>query len=536
MCSRRCGRRGVRPEWRGAGLWWLIAVALLLSGLAGVGWRAQAKDQVRPIAATALWDGGAYFNLRSAPNTQSSVLGQVQPGAKLIVLSSVQGEQEDGNPWWYRVRLARTTGFVSSNAVDVLAAVATPWVAVATDDGDLGTTSVTAYRSPHTDATVAASFPLGAQFTVSGQRLGDALYAGNGIWYRVTEGTLPPVYLYSAYLKFVRWGVTPPPQPSLTAAAAVAIDARTGQILYRLHASKRRRPASTVKIMTALVALSRRSPSTRMTVPAGVDTVTTDVGGSAMGLAPGESFTLHDLLYGMLLPSGNDAAYTIAQDVAGSQRAFVAAMNDMARRLRLLQTHFTNPTGLDDVGEYISALDLARLARYALARQPLFARIVRTESYNIRATARHPAFTLQNLNQLLGSYPGAEGVKTGTTPDAGENLVAEATRSGHQVIAVVLGATDRYADAPALLDYAFATYPAAPAVTPAPTTSPTHTATPSPARTASATAARRASASATRTPSPTRTPSRTPARARTPSPTRTVSATPTPRTTATPRS
>jgi D-alanyl-D-alanine carboxypeptidase (penicillin-binding protein 5/6) len=459
-----------------------MAAALLVSCTVGLGSFVRARADSRSIAAVALWDaGGTYFNLRSAPNTRASVLGQIQLGARLIVLSSVQGEQEDGNPWWYRVRVGKTTGFVSSNAVDVLQDVAMPWVAVATDDGDPTTTSVIAYRGPQTSASPAASFALGARFTVTGQSQGEAVFAGNSTWYQLTEGALPPVYVYSAYLKFVQWGVAQPPQPSLSAAAAIAIDARTGRILYHLQDTLHRLPASTAKIMTALVALSRRSPAARMSVPAGVDTVTTAVDGSAMGLAPGETFTLHDLLYGMLLPSGNDAAYTIAQDVAGSQSAFVAAMNGMARQLGLRQTHFTNPTGLDDAGEYTTALDLAHLAQQALARQPLFARIVRTETYTIPATAQHPAFSLQNLNQLLGAYPGAEGVKTGTTPQAGENLVGAATRFGHQAIVVVLGSSDRFADATALLDYAFATLPSsarhAAAKTPAVTRSPTARAT-----------------------------------------------------------
>jgi len=208
--------------------------------------------------------------------------------------------------------------------------------------------------------------------------------------------------------------------------------------------------------MTALVALKRLALSARLRAPDDVLSVTTDVGGSSMGLQPGETLPLSDLLYGMLLPSGNDAAYTIAQGIAGSQARFAALMNATAAQLGLRDTHYTNPTGLDEAREYTSAIDLARLARYTLRHAPFIATIVRTQAYTIDAGPGHPAFALHSLDQLLGSYPGADGVKTGTTAQAGQNLVAAATRQGHQVIAVVLDATDRYADATALLDHAFA--------------------------------------------------------------------------------
>ncbi|HWE64349.1 MAG TPA: SH3 domain-containing protein [Chloroflexota bacterium] len=436
----------------------LMVSAVLVGCLDRTAWSMAAGGHAPSLPALASWYGaGTYYYLRAAPSMQAPVLGQVAQNTALLILSSVQGEAEDGNPWWYQVRIQRSTGYLSSNAVAVAGSTRHPWIAIATNNGDSTATEVEAYRGPHASDPLAAHFALGARFTVLGQVTGDAVEPESAVWYLVADGRLPAIYIYSPMLKFTGWGTTAPPRPLLSAVAAIAIDVRTGRMLFQLQASVHRRPASTAKIMTALVALRRRRPSARLMVPDGVASVTTDVGGSAMGVTPGQVFTLHDLLYGLLLPSGNDAAYTIAQDIAGSQAAFVSLMNATAARLGLHHTHFTNTTGLDDVGEYTTAADLARLARYVLSHEPLFAAIVRTRTYALPATAGHPAFSLQNLNQLLGTYPGAQGVKTGTTPQAGQNLVAAATRLRHQVLVVVLGSADRYTDGASLLDYAFAT-------------------------------------------------------------------------------
>lgn len=437
-----------------------LLVALMLTSwfdLARTGRPALA--QASTLAATATWSGGGqYYFLRAGPASTAPVVGRVVPGTPLTILSGVPGSNEGGNPWWYRVAVGQLTGYVSSNAVAEIEDVGRPWVAVVTSDGDPAAASVTAYRAPYLTAPTAARYPTGAHLPVEGMQRGDELESGDATWYRIAEGALPPVYVYSSYLKFAGWGTVAAAPPLLTAASAVAMDARTGRVMFSLNGASLRRPASTVKIMTALVALSRLPPSRLLPVPGDVQSVTTEVGGSSMGILPGETLSMHDLLYGMLLPSGNDAAYTIAQNVAGSQAAFVQLMNARAARLGLHHTHFTNATGLDEVGEHTSAEDLARLARYALWHSDLFSEIVRTATYAIAADRYHPPFLLHNLNQLLGSYPGADGVKTGTTPGAGENLIGAATRSHHRVLVVVLGATDRYGDATALLDYAFATW------------------------------------------------------------------------------
>ncbi|MBU0494508.1 MAG: D-alanyl-D-alanine carboxypeptidase [Chloroflexi bacterium] len=236
--------------------------------------------------------------------------------------------------------------------------------------------------------------------------------------------------------------------PVLTAGASLLADAATGQVLYAHNADTPRPPASLTKVMTALLALDEGQGALTETVriPAGIQTP-----GTSAGLAPGEALTLEDLLYGLLLPSGNDAARAVALHIGGTEEAFVAQMNARAASLQMTGTHFANPHGLDDPTHLSTATDLLILTRAAL-RYPTFAHIVATPTY---AVAGHE---WENRNQLLTQYPGADGVKTGTTDAAGECLIASASRDGHRLIAIVLGSTDRYADAQALLDYGFAEY------------------------------------------------------------------------------
>ena len=173
-----------------------------------------------------------------------------------------------------------------------------------------------------------------------------------------------------------------------------------------------------------------------------------------MNLLPGERLTVEQLLYGLLLPSGNDAAYTLAQAISGSQGAFVRLMNKKAVALGLRNTHFADAYGLDRAGAYSTAADIATLAEVFL-KVPILARIVATAHHTISSTAQHQPFDLENTNALLTSLPGVYGVKTGTTSAAGQCLVAaQRTANGHHLLAVVLGSTDRYADTTALLDYA----------------------------------------------------------------------------------
>jgi D-alanyl-D-alanine carboxypeptidase len=234
--------------------------------------------------------------------------------------------------------------------------------------------------------------------------------------------------------------------PGISAPAAVIYDVDAGQFLLERNAHQRRPPASLTKIATALVALRRLNLSQTVTVGDEVQ-----VEGMRIGLVPGDTLTVEALLYGTLLNSGNDAAAALAVAAAGSQERFVEEMNALAAELGLQDTHFVNPHGLDSAGHYSSAYDLALLANAALAN-PTFAAIVAAPAKELDGWQFH------TTNQLLGAYPGVDGVKTGTTDDAGECLVASATRHGHRVLTVVLGSTDRYADTRALLDFYYGHY------------------------------------------------------------------------------
>jgi len=234
--------------------------------------------------------------------------------------------------------------------------------------------------------------------------------------------------------------------PEVTAQAAIVSDVTSGQILAEKNAHQQLAPASTTKIATALVALQRGQLEEQVTVHESAL-----IGGAKMGLSPGQVVTLEELLYGLLLRSGNDAATAIAQHIGGSVDGFVEMMNQEAEDLGLTDTHFVNSHGLDAPDHYSSAYDLMMIARQALA-DPTFAEIVSTQEYTFRGRR------LSTRNELLGNYLGADGVKTGTTSGAGECLVASATREGHQVLVVVLGSEDRYGDASTLLDYYFDNY------------------------------------------------------------------------------
>jgi D-alanyl-D-alanine carboxypeptidase len=233
--------------------------------------------------------------------------------------------------------------------------------------------------------------------------------------------------------------------------AAAVIEAECGAVLYQMNGRSRLPPASLTKIMTALIVAERADPDdvVRITVNGPELSLATD--STVMGIEPGQRLTVRDLLYGLLLRSGNDAALQLAQYAAGTVPRFVEMMNERAAELGLSDTHFTNPHGLDDPQLYTSALDIARLGGELLAR-PELAEIVRTRAYQPGWDG--PA--LENMNLLLGFYPGAVGVKTGYTDLAGQTIVAAASREGRTVIVSVLGSTfDIYADAAALLDWAF---------------------------------------------------------------------------------
>ncbi len=244
-----------------------------------------------------------------------------------------------------------------------------------------------------------------------------------------------------------------PPPPHLGASAAILMDYRTGQVLYEQNGYRRRSPASTTKIMTAILAL--KYGNLNRIVRVSLHAAATP--GSSMHLRAGQKYTLGDLLQGLLLRSGNDAATAIAETVSGTEAKFAVLMNQEAARLGARNTRFVNPHGLTIVGHYSSAHDLALLSRYAF-HDPRFARIVGSKAAVATELSRGQKVLMRSTNRLLWYYPGIDGVKTGTTNAAGPCLVASASRNGWRLIAVVLNSPDRWGDAPALLDYGFANY------------------------------------------------------------------------------
>jgi D-alanyl-D-alanine carboxypeptidase len=235
--------------------------------------------------------------------------------------------------------------------------------------------------------------------------------------------------------------------PRIAARGAIVVDRRSGRVLWALHPHRRLPIASTTKIMTAVLALDHLRANTIVRVSPTV----TRVPLVKEGLRPRERVRAWKLLDGLLMYSGNDDALALAIASAGTRRAFIARMNDEARTLGLRDTHFASPSGVIDRENYSSAWDLAALARYAL-RNPRFRRIVRTRIAHVPWSPPTYEKVYLNKNALLGSYRGADGVKTGWTTLAGHCLVASATRGGRSAIVVVLHDGNAYGDARRLLD------------------------------------------------------------------------------------
>lgn len=236
---------------------------------------------------------------------------------------------------------------------------------------------------------------------------------------------------------------------SITADSAVLMDAHTGQVLFAKNAYEPRPPASTTKIATALVALEMGKLDEIVTV----SEKAASVGESSMYLVPGEKLTLEQLLTGALVRSGNDACVAIAEHVVGSEELFARLVTGRARFLGATDTSFVNSNGLPARGHFSSAYDLALLTRYALL-DPTFREIIGTR-FTIIQGQGHWVHNLTNTNKLLWEYPGATGVKTGTTNEAGQCLVASAIRNGRCLISVVLHSDNRYKDTIKLLEYGF---------------------------------------------------------------------------------
>lgn len=241
--------------------------------------------------------------------------------------------------------------------------------------------------------------------------------------------------------------------PSVKADAAILMDAKTGEVLFAHNIHKRCPPASTTKIMTAILTIE----SGRLDETAEISLKAAGTGGSSMHLFAGQHITLRELLTGLMLRSGNDAAVALAQHLGGSESAFVSMMNAKAQSLGAVNSRFANPHGLTAPNHYSTAFDLAWMARYALA-DATFASIVSTRETSIDwfdRRGREKDVNLRNTNKLLWMLEDADGVKTGTTGDAGPCLVASATRGNQRLISVVLHDHSRWYDSMQLLKYGF---------------------------------------------------------------------------------
>lgn len=232
--------------------------------------------------------------------------------------------------------------------------------------------------------------------------------------------------------------------PIISAKGAIIMDADSNVILFSKNPDLRFSTASTTKIMTALAALDYFKLPDILTVKQATDE------GSVLGLQEGEAMTFENLLYALLLPSANDAALTISQNYPGGKDAFLVKMNEKAQKLSLYNTHYSDPAGLEDFGDYTTAADLARLASFAV-KNPNFKRIVATKEKIITDVNGVSVYNLENLNKLLG-IDGVNGVKTGYTQEAGQVLVTSKIEKGKTIIIVVMGSEDRFADTQKLIN------------------------------------------------------------------------------------
>ncbi len=240
------------------------------------------------------------------------------------------------------------------------------------------------------------------------------------------------------------------PQPT-TARSVAVIDEKTGMTLFEKESNLKHLPASTTKLMTALVTLENCSPEEVVVVN------NVEKSGTQMGLETGDRITVKNLLHGLLISSGNDAAYALSQNCAASYDNFIENMNKKAQTLNLTNTHFINPAGFDDNMQYSTARDLAELARVATAN-PLIAEIVKIKSTVVTDVSGVRTYYLENVNKLLWTVEGVNGVKTGQTDGALEIVITKTTRNGNGVIISVLGSQDRFGESRALIEWAYSNF------------------------------------------------------------------------------
>jgi serine-type D-Ala-D-Ala carboxypeptidase (penicillin-binding protein 5/6) len=241
------------------------------------------------------------------------------------------------------------------------------------------------------------------------------------------------------------------PLPQLSAKFYFAMDLDSQYVFTSLNADQEVYPASTTKMMTALVVLDAFPLDQEIVVSRSYPE------GSHLGLTRGVKITVEKLLYAMLVQSANDAAEILAENYPGGRPVFIQAMNVKASALGLRHTHFVNPTGLDETGHYSSAADLVRLAEVLVQDREL-SRIVSTENAVLSVSDDGSSYIVSNVNQLLGKVPGVLGIKTGFTDGAGQALVTLVNRDNHPVLITVLGSQDRFTDSQTLIEWVYSNF------------------------------------------------------------------------------
>lgn len=239
--------------------------------------------------------------------------------------------------------------------------------------------------------------------------------------------------------------------PIVSAQSALAVDLESGVALYEKEADMTLLPASTTKIITALVAMDYYPRDAILKVNS------TKVDGQKMDLVSGEEIIVDALLRGLLIASANDAAEVLAQNYPGGRESFIAEMNAKAKEVNLENTYFTNPSGLDSDGHKSTARDLVRVSSYAM-KNPYFSEIVGNKETTVANVDRRIVHKLVNINELVGSVEGVLGVKTGWTENAYENLVTYVERDGKEVMIAIMGSQDRFGETKELIEWIFANY------------------------------------------------------------------------------
>lgn len=257
------------------------------------------------------------------------------------------------------------------------------------------------------------------------------------------ESELPKAPSYPLYIGSVNI--------ELGSKAVLAVDVESGEVLLEKNSQDLVLPASTSKIITALVSLESYSLDQKVTVPP------MSIEGQKIGLSAGEILTVEDLIYALLVSSANDAAETLARIYPGGRDLFIAQMNVKAQNLGLTSSVFLNPTGLDAFGQATTAKDLVRASFYAM-QNPIFEKVVATKRYYILGDDGQVKYTLSNINQLLGNVDGVVGIKTGKTDGALENLITYVKRGKGKVILAVLGSNDRFSDTEKAVEWIFNSY------------------------------------------------------------------------------